>query len=119
MKYLKPMLTYLFGAFILYGGINHFLNPTMYLSFIPDFLPIDIINYGVGVLEILAGIAVFIPAYRPYGTLAILVMMLVFLPLHISDVFSENPAIGSHQAALIRLPVQFLFITWAWYIHKK
>jgi len=46
-------------------------------------------------------------------------MMLVFLPLHIIDIFKENPAIGSHQAAIIRLPVQFLFIAWAWYIHKK
>jgi len=35
------------------------------------------------------------------------------------DVFKENPAIGSHQLALIRLPLQFVLILWAWFIAKK
>jgi hypothetical protein len=48
-----------------------------------------------------------------------LVLMLIFLPLHTYDVFVDNPAIGSHKAAMIRLPVQFLFIAWAWFISKK
>jgi hypothetical protein len=44
--------------------------------------------------------------------------MVLFLPLHIIDIFKETPAVGSHQAALIRLPFQFLFIAWAWYIKR-
>jgi uncharacterized membrane protein len=51
--------------------------------------------------------------------LGILAMMLVFLPLHIWDIFRENPAIGSHKVALIRLPIQFVLIAWAWFISKK
>jgi len=104
---------------MVYGGVNHFLNPAMYLPFVPSFLPNELVNYGSGILEIIVGVAVFIPACRSWGTLGILVLMLLFLPLHIMDVFSENPATGSHQAALIRLPVQFVFIVWAWFIHKK
>jgi uncharacterized membrane protein len=46
-------------------------------------------------------------------------MMLAFLPLHILDVFKENPAIGSHEAALVRLPLQFVLILWAWFIKKR
>ncbi len=119
MKILKLILTYLFGAFMIFGGVNHFLKPEMYLPFIPSFLPGEAINYLSGIAEIIVGIGVFIPAFRSQSTLGILVLMLLFLPLHIVDVFKENPAIGSHQMALIRLPLQFVFILWAWFIHKK
>jgi uncharacterized membrane protein len=119
MKNLKLILTYLFGAFMIFGGANHFIKPEMYAPFIPAFLPSLAINYLAGILEIAVGIGVFIPRFRSMATLGILIMMLVFLPLHIIDVFKENPAIGSHQVALIRLPVQFLLIAWAWFINKK
>ena len=104
---------------MIFGGVNHFLKPEMYLPFIPSFLPGAAINYLSGIAEIIVGIGVFIPAFRSQSTLGILVLMLLFLPLHIVDVFKENPAIGSHQMALIRLPLQFVLILWAWFIHKK
>ena len=77
------------------------------------------INYLAGLLEIAVGIGTFISRFRSLAALGILVMMLVFLPLHVIDVFKENPAIGSHQAALVRLPIQFVLIAWAWFIYKK
>jgi uncharacterized membrane protein len=40
--------------------------------------------------------------------------MIAFLPLHIIDVFLDNPAIGSKTLAYIRLPLQFVLIFWAW-----
>ncbi len=119
MKILKLVLTFLFGAFMIFGGVNHFLKPAMYFPFFPDFLPKEALNYWTGIAEIIVGIGVFIPKYRTQSALGILIMMLAFLPLHIWDVFSENPAIGSHQAAIIRLPIQFVFILWAWYISKS
>jgi hypothetical protein len=45
--------------------------------------------------------------------------MIIFLPLHVWDVFRDKPAIGSHQIALIRLPIQFLLIFIGWFISKK
>ncbi|AEI47352.1 DoxX family protein [Runella slithyformis] len=119
MKIAKLILTYLFGAFMVFGGVNHFLKPEMYAPFIPAFLPNDAVNYLAGIIEIVLGIGVFIPKFRSQATLGILAMMLVFLPLHVIDIFKAQPAIGSHQLALIRLPLQFLLIGWAWFIHKK
>lgn len=119
MKKFKLVLTFLFGAFMIFGGVMHFVKPAGYRSFIPDSLPEDLIIYISGIAEIIVGLGVFIPRYRSLATLGILVLMVIFLPLHILDVFKENPAIGSHQAALIRLPVQFVFILWAWFINKK
>lgn len=118
MKNVKLILTLLFGAIMILAGVNHFIKPEMYAPFIPDFLPNVTVNYLAGFTEVILGIGVFIPRFRSMATLGILVMMLVFLPLHIIDVFKENPAIGNHQVALIRLPIQFVLILWAWYIHK-
>lgn len=118
MKYLKLGLTFLFGAFMIFGGVNHFLKPEMYFPFFPDYLPKEILNYLGGAIEIIVGVGVFIPQIRQKAAFGILILMVFFLPFHIWDVFRDSPAIGSHQAALVRLPVQFLFIAWAWYISK-
>jgi uncharacterized membrane protein len=119
MKILKQILTYLFAAFIIFGGVNHFLKPAMYFPFFADFMPKEFLNYAGGAIEIILGICVFIPQFRQKACYGIFILMLVFLPIHIWDIFRENPAIGSHQAALIRVPVQFLFIAWAWYNYKN
>lgn len=119
MKIFKTVLSFLFAAFIIYGGVNHFLKPAMYAPFIPSFLPNDLVNYGTGVVEIILGVGVFIPKYRYQAGLGLFVLMLIFLPLHVWDVFKEKPAIGSHQAALVRLPIQFLFLGITWWMGKE
>jgi uncharacterized membrane protein len=115
----KNLLSILFGLIMIVGGITHFAKPEMYLPFIPDFLPKTTLNYVAGVLEFCIGMAIFIPRTRHFASLGILLLMIAFLPLHVIDVYSENPAIGSHQLALIRLPLQFVLIAWAWVIYKK
>lgn len=104
---------------MIFGGVNHFIKPEMYAPFIPAFLPNQFINYLSGILEIVCGVGVFIPPFRRWAAWGILAMMLLFLPLHIWDVFREKPAIGKHEVALIRLPIQFVLIAWAWFISKK
>ena len=116
---IKLVLTFLFGAFLIYAGVYHFIKPKMYFRFIPDFLPKEIINYLAGIIEIIVGIGVFIPQYRLWATFSIFIMMLLFLPLHILDIFKEKPAIGSKKLAYIRLPLQFVLILWAWFIYKN
>ncbi len=39
MKLTKLILTIIFAIFMIYGGVNHFLKPDMYLPFIPIELP--------------------------------------------------------------------------------
>ncbi|SOS48623.1 conserved membrane hypothetical protein [Tenacibaculum dicentrarchi] len=115
------VLKIILGVFMIFGGVQHFIKPTFYLPFVPTFLPFPImIIYLSGILEIGLGVSLFLNKnYAKLGALGIFYLMLLFLPVHIWDVFSSNPAIGSHTAALIRLPFQFLFIAWAWKIHKE
>lgn len=118
MEILKRILRILFAAFMVYGGINHFLNPEFYDPFIPDFFPKDLANYGSGILEIVLGIGLLVPKYRKEASWGLVILLIAFLPIHLWDLFRDDPAIGSETAARIRVPVQLLFIAWAWWVGK-
>jgi uncharacterized membrane protein len=68
---------------------------------------------------IVLGIGVFIPRFRYQASMGIFILMLIFLPLHVMDFFSLEPAIGNHQAAVVRVPVQFLFLAITWFMSRK
>ena len=105
------ILKIVIALFMIYAGIQHFLKPAFFMPFVPEFLPLKTtIIYASGVAEILVGVLLLIKKYAKIGAIGILVLLFLFLPIHIWDVFSETPAIGSQKAALIRLPIQFLLI---------
>lgn len=113
-------LKFLLAVFLIFGGIQHFISPESYVLFVPVFLPWTLaIIYVSGLLEILFGLALFFKKWSGIGARGILILMLLFLPIHIWDVFSETPAIGSQTAALIRLPLQFLIIGVAWKVKSN
>lgn len=118
MKTLKIVLTVIFAVIMILAGINHMLNPGLYQPFIPDWIPLLITNIFVGAIEIAIGIGLMLPPYRRKAAILLFILMVLFLPLHVADVFKMHPAIGSHTLAYIRLPLQFVLIYWAWYIFK-
>jgi len=119
MKLIRLVFTILFGALLIIAGINHFISPEFYDKLIPDYLPKLPVNYSVGILEIILGIGVLIPRYRSYFAFGIVILMCLFLPVHIWDITRDNPAVGSHNAAMVRLSFQFVLIYWAWFISRK
>ncbi len=119
MKVVLKILQVLLALFFVYAGIQHFISPLNFMPFVPEFLPFKMaIIYISGIVEMILGILLLIPKYAKIGATGILVLLLVFLPIHIWDVFSDDPAMGSHTAALIRLPFQFLLIGWAYFIKR-
>jgi uncharacterized membrane protein len=119
MKALSFVSTILFGSIMILAGIMHFIKPHVYDAFIPDFMSKVLVNYATGTIEILIGIGTLTKRFRKSATLALFILMIVFLPLHTLDLFKEHPAIGSHLIAAIRFPIQFILIAWAWFIHVK
>jgi len=114
------LLKVLLAIFLIFGGVQHFINPDFYIPFVPSFLPFTLaIVYVSGLFEILFGLALLFKKKATIGAWGILILMLLFLPIHIWDVFSETPAVGSHKAALVRLPIQCLLIFVAWKIKNN
>ncbi|MBS9778751.1 MAG: DoxX family membrane protein [Campylobacteraceae bacterium] len=124
MKKLKLIvaqgLRYLLAIFMIFGGVQHFLKPDFYAVFVPSFLPMtELFIYLSGVAEVVLGAMLFFkPSLSKWGALGVFALMIIFLPIHVKDVFVDNPAIGSHDAALIRLPVQFVFIAWSYFVYS-
>ena len=116
MAKLKIVLTIVFAVVMILAGINHTFNPGLYKPFIPDWIPLLLTNIFIGIIEIAIGIGLMLPSYRRKAAILLFILMILFLPLHVADVFKMHPAIGSHTLAYIRLPVQFVLIYWAWYI---
>lgn len=113
------VLKIIVALFMIYAGVQHFLKPEFYLPFVPSFLPFQtIIVYLSGVVEIIVGVLLLTKKYQGIGAYALLVLMLIFLPVHINDVISDTPAIGSQKAATIRLIIQFLVIALCWKFKK-
>lgn len=90
------------------------------MPFVPSFLPYSMaIIYVSGIIEIVLGTALLLnKKYVEFETLGVLFLMILFLPIHIWDVFSETPAIVSHSAAMVRLPILFVLIALAWKVHN-
>lgn len=109
----------LFALFMIMGGLQHFLKPDFYLPFVPSFLPLPMaIIYLSGLVEIALGFFLLFRRYAKIAAVGIFLLMLLFLPVHVWDIITDAPAIGSHKAALIRLPFQFLFLAIAWKIKQ-
>ncbi len=119
MKHTPNIAKYVFAAFLILGGINHFYTPELYSPFIPSIFPENTVNYGSGILEIILGFGLLIKRHQKNAAIGCVVLMLIFLPIHIWDALKDAPAIGSKIAANIRIVVQFIFIAWPYYIYKK
>ena len=111
------IISILLAVLMMVAGIQHLWKPTFYLPFVPSFLPFPLaIVYLSGLVELLLGIVTLFlnQKYTKYGVLGIAVLMTIFLPVHVEDALSEQPVIGSHSIAYLRLAIQFLLIWLSW-----
>lgn len=114
------ILKIVIAVFMMFAGIQHFIKPNFFVPFVPEFLPLKtFIVYASGFVEVLVGALLLNKKYAKIGAIGVLILLFLFLPIHIWDVFAEAPAIGSKTAALIRLPIQFLLIFIVWKIKNS
>jgi len=107
------------GIFLTLAGANHFLQPDFYFPILPAFTPFKpFVIAASGWIEVILGIGLFVPRVWRKAAWGVVGLFIVFLPIHIIDLFRENPAVGTHQAAFIRLVVQGVFIAWAWFLAR-
>ena len=112
----------LFGlaVFFIYFGIDHFINPDFYLSIMPPAFPLHAeAVYISGFFEILGGICVLIPSLRKLAGWGLIALLVSVYPANIY--MAINPeAFPEISIGLLyfRLPLQFLFIYWAYSITR-
>jgi uncharacterized membrane protein len=104
------------AAFLLISAAAHVLNPDFYAAMIPNFIPVTLANILATIVELIVGIALILPRYRKMGGLLFMLLMIAFLPIHIWDLFREEPAIGAAPMPMIRFIIQLLLIYAGWWI---
>src|SRR5690606_8744484 len=112
-----PWHLYLMAVMYIVAGILHFIKPRMYERIMPCYLPTQrALVYLSGAAEILLGIGLLFARTRPIAIYGIILMLLVFLLVHFYMLSSKKAGAGMPQWALVlRIPLQFFLMYWAWY----
>jgi|SRR5215217_5923620 len=120
-----PKKISLFLLIIIYlaAGINHFRVPDFYVALIPDYIPYpQLMNIMAGICEIIFGLGLMFKATRKWAAWGIVLMLIAFLPVHISMATSQPVRVGSTVVspllAWVRLALQPVLVLWAWW-HTK
>ncbi len=113
----NPWHLYLMAAMYIFAGAMHFIKPKMYLRIMPRYLPNPkLLVLLSGIAEIILGIALCIPVLKAFSIYAIIAMLAVFLLVHVYMLSSEKAAAGIPKwILLLRLPLQFGLMYWAWW----
>lgn len=112
------MLRRLFGPFFVFAGIMHFIKPHWYERIMPPYVPAHSeLVIASGIAEIAGGLATMHPATRRAGSVFSIATLLAVFPANVhmainSDDFNDVP--GGDATLWARLPVQLLFIAWAY-----
>jgi uncharacterized membrane protein len=109
----------LFGPFFVFAGVMHFVRPDLYEAIVPPSLPAPReIVYVSGVAEIAGGLTVMHPRTRRSGALWSIATLVAVFPANIYMALRpekfEKRIPGGRAALWGRLPVQAVFVAWAW-----
>lgn len=120
MSKVKMVFLGLFAFLYIFSGIKHFTDPDLYIGMMPPYIPLHReLVYLSGVIEIALGALALVPAYRIKAAWAVIAMLIAFMPVHIHMALHAElyPEIGA-TALYIRIPVQGLFILWAYWMTR-
>lgn len=118
MRTLKTILQYLLCVVFVLAGLNHFINPALYLKIMPPYLPWHLfLVYLSGFFEMAFGVLLLIPAFTRVAAWGLVALLVAVFPANIH--MTVNPQLYpdiSPLALWLRLPLQAVFLAWAyWY----
>ncbi|MDQ3022329.1 MAG: hypothetical protein M3R36_17430 [Bacteroidota bacterium] len=106
--------------FFLSAGVNHFLNPEMYLPIMPPYIPNPflIINLS-GLFEIVFSVLLIFKQSRKFAAYSLVVLLILFIPahihhVHISSCIGDKICFPLIAAWLRLLVIHPLLIIWVW-----
>ena len=111
-----PWHQYLLGLLFLLAGANHFRTPKIYERIMPPYIPaaptMVIIS---GVAEMVLGLMLLNAETQRIASSGIIILLVLFIPVHIYMLQNERAALKMPKWALIlRIPLQFALMYWAY-----
>ena len=117
---MKNLLLYVMAIVYVAAGLNHFINPKFYTRIMPPWLPYPLMLVNIsGVCEIAFALLLIPAATRAIGAWLIILLLIAVFPANIQMSVNywkyHNPYFW---VTLLRLPLQFVLIWWAWVYTK-
>ncbi|MCE7063737.1 DoxX family protein [Dyadobacter sp. CY326] len=113
---MKDIGLYIMAILYVFTGTLHFLRPKAFLQIMPPYLPWHSqLVFLSGLCEVGFALLLLFPATRSTGAWLIILLLIAVFPANIQmaiDFYQKhNPYLW---LALLRLPLQFALIWWAW-----
>ncbi len=118
---MKHVSRYLFGAFFIAAGANHFINPGFYVRMMPAYLPLHGALVAIsGVAEIVLGAMLLVPRFQVMAAWGLIALLVAVFPANLNMALNADQFAAMSPLALwIRLPIQGLLIAWAYWFTRR
>ncbi len=119
MQNLKKAGLIILVIFYFAAGVNHFINPSIYVTIIPEYLPYPaFLNLLSGACEIAFALLLIPNKTRSFAAWAVVMMLIAFLPVHVKMIVDAPFGVGwlriTPFVAWVRIIIfQPLLMLWA------
>lgn len=112
------ILKWLLAIVMIFAGVMHFVSPRGYVKIMPKWIPAPEAMVALsGVFEVLGGVGLLIPATQVYAAWGLIALFVAVFPANVNMAINKIP-LGKKPlptwALWARLPLQAVFIGWAW-----
>ncbi|MCH7400471.1 DoxX family protein [Belliella kenyensis] len=108
------LFLYLMSGLYVFAGFMHFIKPKMYERIIPPYIPNPkLMNILAGGFEIILGIGLLFEETKSLAAFGIIALLIAVFPANIY-MYQKGAKGIPKWALLLRLPMQFLLIAWAY-----
>ncbi len=115
---MRSLFVYFFAVVFVLAGVLHFVRPAAYARIVPPFLRYRrALVYISGVAEVVGGLALLVPALRPWAGLWLVALLVAVFPANVY--MAVAPARAGFGVAPVwlwlRLPLQLVLIAAVWW----
>lgn len=115
----KTVSKYLLALLMVAAGLMHFVKPEFYIKIMPPYLPFHReLVFVSGVCEVLTGVGLLIPRLSVAAAWGLIALLIAVFPANIYLFQHQELVPAPPVVHLLRLPLQAVFIAWA-YWHTK
>jgi len=116
MRRIKTISRYVLAIFMIVAGVLHFVNEPFYLKIMPPYLPAHrALVFLSGVCEVGLGALLLVPRFSRLAAWGIILLLIAVFPANMHVYQHQEVLPAPAWVHLARLPLQGLFIAWAWW----
>ncbi len=109
------------ATMLLFTAFGHFKFPDGMALMVPDFIPAKkTLVYITGIMKVAFAISIMIPKTRYWGSLGLLLFLIVIFPANINGAFNNISIRDANYTGpglkylWFRIPFQLLLLLWVW-----